>query len=324
MIMSRAPLRVSFVGGGSDLPSFYQENKNGGAVISLAVNRYVYVTINNSFNSYFRIAYSKLEYSEDVHDIEHPIVRNTLLHFNIKKPLEITTVADVPSGTGLGSSSSFTVALIKALDEHFGFGLTQYEIAEAACHIEITMCGEPIGKQDQFAAAFGGAKVYEFNSDQTTRVNNVKISKEALISLEEKIELFYLGEQRLASNILENQNNRAQSNFKALVEMRNCALQFGLFLEKGDFSNLGKILNDNWKLKKSLSSGISTPKIDDLIKESLLSGAYGAKLLGAGGTGFIMTLRKTSVASKVKKVFKLYKSLGPLKISAGAEILYNG
>ena len=324
MIISRAPLRVSFVGGGTDLPSFYEKNKAGGAVISLAINRYVYVTINDSFTSTYRIAYSKVEYCNNINDIEHPIIRNTLEYFNINQALEITTVADVPSGTGLGSSSSFTAALIKALDARFSLELTKKDIAEAACHIEINMCGDPIGKQDQYAAAFGGINVFEFHANNMTKVKKLKIPSNFLDTFVGNVEMFYLGKQRSASKILENQNDRASTNFNALSKMRKFTFQFGDCIENNNMQKLGELLRKNWELKKTLSQEISSKEIDGLIAESLSIGAYGAKLLGAGKTGFVMVLREPEITTELRNIFGFYKSIGDLQVAQGVEILYNG
>lgn len=290
MIITRTPLRTSFAGGGSDIASFYQ--RFGGAVVSTAIDKYIYVTVNPKFDNGLRVAYSRNEEVDRLDEIQHPIVRNTLKLLNISGGVEITTVADVPSrGTGLGSSSSFTVGLLAALGAFQGRYISAKELADLSCHVEIEMCGEPIGKQDQFAAAYGGFSLIEFNQDESTRVSPIIMPPERKRVIESRMLMFYTGVTRSASTLLKAQNeavdtDRAkQHTLKAMVRL---AYQLRDELQSGNVESLGEILHDNWLLKKSISSGISNGDINDAYDRARAAGATGGKILGAGGGGFLL------------------------------------
>ncbi|QDM28174.1 GHMP kinase [Tardiphaga sp. vice304] len=290
MIITRTPLRASFAGGGSDIASFYR--RFGGAVVSTAIDKYIYVTVNRKFDDGLRVAYSRNEEVENLGQIRHPIVKNALKILGISGGVEITTIADVPSrGTGLGSSSSFAVGLLCALGGFQGRFMAAQELAELSCEVEIELCGEPIGKQDQYAAAYGGMSLIEFNADDTTRVTPIIMPKERRQAVESRLLMFYTGSTRSASALLEVQSEAVSSNLakqNVLRSMVQLAYQLRDELQSGAVDNLGAILHENWMLKKSISSGISNPEIDYLYDRAIAAGATGGKILGAGGGGFLL------------------------------------
>lgn len=290
MIISQTPLRMSFVGGGSDLPAFYREH--GGAVLSTAIDKYVYVSINRKFDGGIRIAYSKTEEVQTLEEIEHELVRAAFTMQGLRGGVEITTTADIPSrGTGLGSSSTFTVGLLNVLNAYHGRHVSADELARRSCEIEIDHCGQPIGKQDQYAAAFGGLNLIEFHPDDSVSVTPVIMRRDLRTLLEERIIVFYTGITRSASAILANQSAetssdaRKQATLKRMVELTHMLRDE---LSQGNIDGFGHILDENWALKKSLTAGISSSEIDDWYERASGAGALGGKLLGAGQGGFMM------------------------------------
>jgi D-glycero-alpha-D-manno-heptose-7-phosphate kinase len=281
---------MSFVGGGSDVPEFYREY--GGAVVSTSIKRYIYVTVNRKFDSGIRIAYSKTEEVESVPEIEHRLVRAALKELGIPGGIEITTVADIPSrGTGLGSSSSFAVALLHALHAYCGRHASRNRLAEESCRLEIGACQEPIGKQDQYAAAFGGFNLIEFNPDDTVLVSPIVCGHTAIKRLRENLLLLYTGITRSASDILRGQTESIRSNPQTrstLQRMVQLCFQLRKHLQQDDLEAFGEILHENWELKKTLSDGISTSAIDTWYAIARRSGAVGGKILGAGAGGFLL------------------------------------
>lgn len=288
MIITRTPFRVSLCGGGSDLPSFYE--KNGGCVISTTINKYMYITIHPSFeNNETVLKYSKTETVKNIKDIEHPIFKQCLKDFSIKG-VEITSIADIPQGTGLGSSSSFTVGLINALSCYKRRFITKEEIANLACKVEIEKLGNKIGKQDQYAASYGGLNYYQFNKDGTVYVEPILMSKEAFHKLEDNLLMLYVGGVHSASAILEEQSKNVKSGDKEKNLLKICKLTQKLKseLEKNNVDALGDILHESWLLKKTLATGITNPNIDKWYDTARKNGALGGKLLGAGGGGFLL------------------------------------
>ena len=290
MIISRTPLRISFAGGGSDIPAYYR--KYGGAVVSTAIDRYVYVNINRKFDEGIRIAYSKTEEVTDRSQIEHRLVRSTLEMMRLEGGVEITTIADIPSrGTGLGSSSSFTVGLINAVSAYLGRHCSPSDLGEQSCHVEMEMCGEPIGKQDQYAAAFGGFNLIEFRSDESVIVTPIMMPKEKRDLLQRRIIAFYTGRTRSASDLLRKQSNaivsdnRVQSTLTRMVEL---TYTLRSELNSGELDSFGRILHENWMLKKSLMTGISDESIEGWYRGAISEGALGGKILGAGAGGFLL------------------------------------
>ena len=281
---------MSFVGGGSDLPAYYR--RFGGAVVSTAINKFVYITVNEKFDHRTRVSYSKTEEANSVAQIKHPLVREAMKMLDIKGGLEITSIADIPSkGSGLGSSSSFTVGLLHALHAYSGRYASAEQLATEACQIEIERCGEPIGKQDQFAAAFGGFNFIEFNPDESVFVEPILCQRATLQRLQENILVFYTGITRSASGILKDQQAGVaseQEKQKMLGRMVELALELKASLQKNDLAAFGEIIHTNWELKKGLASAISTSVIDDWYNKARKQGAIGGKLLGAGTGGFLM------------------------------------
>lgn len=290
MIISQTPLRMSFVGGGSDLSAFYREH--GGAVLSTAIDKYVYVSINRKFDGGIRLAYSKTEEVQALEDIEHELVRAAFNMQALRGGVEITTTADIPSrGTGLGSSSTFTVGLINVLNAYQGRHVSADELARRSCEIEIERCGQPIGKQDQYAAAFGGLNLIEFHPDERVSVTPVMMRRDLRELLEQRIIVFYTGITRSASAILANQSAETSSDVgkqAALKRMVELTYILRDDLSQGHVDSFGHILDENWSLKKSLTAGITSSEIDEWYTRAMGAGALGGKLLGAGQGGFMM------------------------------------
>jgi D-glycero-alpha-D-manno-heptose-7-phosphate kinase len=290
MIISKTPLRMSFVGGGSDLPVFYR--KYGGAVVSTAINKFVYVTVNKKFDDRIRLSYSKTEDAKSAEKIKHPLVREALQMLGIRGGVEITSIADIPAkGTGLGSSSSFTVGLLNALHAFANRYASAEKLAEESCVIEIERCGEPIGKQDQYAAAFGGFNLIQFNPDDSVSVEPIICRRETLRQLQDNSLVFYTGITRSASALLKTQQDAVASQKAkqaALQKMVALAHQLKAELQKNNLEAFGEIIHENWELKRSLTSGVSTSAIDDWYSRARKAGAIGGKLLGAGSGGFLM------------------------------------
>lgn len=288
MVITKTPFRISLCGGGSDLPVFYENN--GGCVISTTINKYMYITSHPSFDKKNTVLkYSKTENVEDINDIEHPIFKECLKLENLEG-LEISSIADVPQGTGLGSSSSFTVGLIKNLKCHKREYISDEEVAQLACKIEIDILKNPIGKQDQYAASYGGFNYYQFNKDGSVFVEPILMNKEAFHKLEENLIMLYVGGCHNASEILEQHSKNVSSGDKEAGQIKICELTKTLKyeLENNNVDIVGKILHENWLIKKTLAKGISNPKFDEYYDLALKSGATGGKLLGAGGSGFFL------------------------------------
>lgn len=281
---------MSFVGGGSDLPVFYR--RFGGAVVSTAINQFVYVTINKKFDDRIRVSYSRTEEARSVARIKHPLVREAMNLLGIKGGIEITSIADIPArGTGLGSSSSFTVGLLHALHAHAGRHAGAEQLAREASEIEIQQCGEPIGKQDQYAAAFGGLNFIQFNRDDSVLVEPIICKRQTIEQLQSHALFFYTGITRSASSILQHQQSAMGSEKKkqkVMQQMVDLAHQLRRDLQQNRAEAFGEIIHRGWILKKSLTSGISSDIIDDWYAKACKSGAIGGKLLGAGAGGFLM------------------------------------
>ena len=289
MIVSKTPLRMSFVGGGSDLPSYYR--KMGGAVLSTSIDKYMYVTVNKKFDNDIRLSYSITENESSTQKIKHPIVRNTLELLGIKSGIEITSISDIPSqGSGLGSSSSYTVALLHALYAYKGKSASKEELGRLSSHIEIDLCGDKIGKQDQYAAAFGGLNLIEFNEDDSVVVSPVSCKSKTVIKMEESIIVFYTGRTRHASALLSDlsDNMKKTDKRRLMSNMVSLAYDMKILLENDDIEPLGELLDKNWQLKRQMAVGISDPQIDGWYSKGILAGATGGKLLGAGNGGFMM------------------------------------
>jgi D-glycero-alpha-D-manno-heptose-7-phosphate kinase len=304
LIITRTPFRVSFIGGGSDMPDFY--TKSPGAVLSTTINKYMYISSHRYFEpDQIRVKYSKTETVKNVADLQHPILREVLNQFGIAGGLEVSSIADVPSGTGLGSSSSFTVGLIHNLSVNRNKAVTKDGLANEACRVEIDLLKEPIGKQDQYAAAFGGLNVFKFEASGQVAVEAIphnSVSEE----LEKNLLMFYTGDQRSASNILAEQkkNISESAKFEALKNMVALVADAKNALSGKNLNDFGKILHENWLLKKGLASGISSATIDQAYDAALRAGAIGGKLLGAGGGGFLLFYCPSHTQTKVSDALK--------------------
>ena len=286
MILSKTPFRLSFVGGGSDLPTHYQ--KYGGSVIATSINKYMYISVHKNFENKTRVSYSKLEDVKSVESIKHPIAKNALMLFNVSG-VEIASMADIPAlGTGLGSSSSYAVGLCNCLARLTKLRVSKDDLAKYACKIEIEMCEEPIGKQDQYSASFGNFNQINFNRDGSVDVIPICIENSFYNHLENCTMFFYVGVDRTANTTLNEQNERTKRGFnqKYLNEMVSLVNPFCRALSKGSLDEIASLLNVNWELKKKLSSNISNSIIDQAYNAAMKSGAIGGKLLGAGTEGF--------------------------------------
>ncbi|TET25582.1 MAG: hypothetical protein E3J67_03565 [Dehalococcoidia bacterium] len=309
MILSRAPTRITLGGGGTDLKSYYA--KYGGFLIAGAIDKYCTILANKRFYDSIRLSYSQMEIKDNAADIEHRIFREALKLTGIEKGIELHSTADVPASCGLGTSSSFTVALLNALHVYNKDFVTQKQLAEEACHIEIDILGEPIGKQDQYMAAFGGPTCLTFNKNGDVLVEPLRISSEALDQLESNILLFFTGKERSASEILSEQDEKCQQDDQEMAENLHRIKEIGLetrkYLERGEVNKLGELLHVHWEIKKKRSHKISSSFIDECYEVARQNGATGGKLVGAGGGGFLMCYCNNNNNSKPKLVEAMQK-----------------
>jgi len=294
MIITRSPLRVSLGGGGTDLPSYYREF--GGFLVAAAIDKYVYLTQHRTFQPGIIVKYSKLERADHVDQIEHPIVREAMKLTGVTDPhIELTSMADIPGGTGLGSSGSFTTALLKALHTSKKSLISPAELAEQACDIELNKLGEPIGKQDQYIAAVGGITAFTFHKDGRVEYRPARISEETLFNLEDNLLLFFTGYSRSASAILKDQNEKSKSNDQTMLDNMHFTKELGYksleCLETGNLDEFARLMDVHWQRKKIRSAGMSNPVINDWYDHAMTNGALGGKLIGAGGGGFLKTRR---------------------------------
>ncbi len=289
MVISQTPYRVSFAGGGTDLPAFYRQEF--GAVLSTTIDHHMYVTIHRRFEPSIRISYSKTETSGTIDEIQHDLVREAMRLTEIDEPLEITTIGDVPAGTGMGSSSSLTAGLLNALFAHRGQVIGRQHLAELACRLEIDILKKPIGRQDQYASVFGGLNYIRFNPDDTVDVEPVPCRAETLDELERRTLLLYTGQTRDANEILRQQSDGTADRLPVLRQMRDLADEMRRTLAgPGDLDTFANLLHEGWGLKRSLGFGISFRQIDEWYEAARRNGAQGGKLLGAGGGGFLLLL----------------------------------
>jgi D-glycero-alpha-D-manno-heptose-7-phosphate kinase len=291
MIIARSPLRITLGGGGTDLPSYYRDHE--GFLIAVAIDKYVYVTVMRPFTEGIYLKYSNIEHVKSVDEVRHPIIRETIKMLDFTTPqIEITTLADIPAGTGLGSSGSFTTALIKALYTHRKRLLHPSDLAELACDIEINRLGEPIGKQDQYIAAYGGITCFTFHKDDTVDAAPLKISMDTLFDLEDNLLLFFTGFSRSAGDILKDQKTRTLKSDKEMLQNLHYVKELGYrckkALEDGDTILFGELMHEHWEHKRRRSAGMSNSQIDQWYELGLTNGAIGGKLVGAGGGGFLM------------------------------------
>ena len=291
MLITRSPLRISLGGGGTDLPSYYK--KHSGFLIAAAIDKYVYITLHNIFVPELIVKYSKLERVPHAEQIQHPIIREAfkLLGHN-GQWLEMTSMADIPAGTGLGSSGSFTTALLKALHAYKKNIVHPRELAEQACHIEIDLLNEPIGKQDQYIAAYGGLTCFQFLPNGHVEAQPLKVDSETMYNLEDNLLLFFTGYSRAAGTILKEQDEKSRQNNKDMTDnlhfVKDIGYQSQEALESGNLMRFGELMNVHWEHKKKRSGGMSNPDIDKWYDHAMENGAVGGKVIGAGGGGFLM------------------------------------
>ena len=302
MIISRSPVRITLGGGGTDLASYY--SKYGGALIAAAIDKYTLVTAHTRFDDDIKLNYSRTEQVKNVNDIKHNIFRESLKSLKIKKGVELTSLSDMPSSSGLGTSGSFTIAVLNALHTYKKEFVSQKKLAEEACKIEIDILKEPIGKQDQYIAAFGGITFFEFAKDGKVRVRPVKMSDEAQDELHNNIILFYTGITRSASKILREQDNKSKKDegktIETLHEIKKIGLETKKAFERDDIDKLGEYLEVHWNIKKQLSTGVTNKFIDDCYSLARKNGALGGKIMGAGGGGFFMFYHNGNNNQKTK------------------------
>ena len=321
MIISQTPLRVSFAGGGTDFHRYYREHE--GAVVSSAIDKYVYVVVVPRFDELIIVNYTKKETVESVADLKHELVREALLRTGVENGVEITTLADVPSeGSGLGSSSTVTVGLLHALYAYKGKLVTAEQLAREACEIEIDICGKPIGKQDQYIAAYGGVCQFTFRKDESVDVKPFRRSPELFHGLSRNIMLFYTGRTRKAGNILSLQDQRTEANLEQLHCLKALALRTAEALDRMRLWEVGRVLNDGWQLKRQLAEGISNPEIEEMYDLALSAGAAGGKICGAGGGGFLLLYCDPAHHKAVRQAMEVYREL-PIGLDPdGSKIIF--
>ena len=324
MIISRTPYRLSFVGGGTDLRAFYCEET--GQVLSTTIDKYLFVVVKRQIGIVefkYRVNWSKVEFRNDINDIEHPIVREALKIMDIDFPIEITTFADIPANTGLGSSSAFAVGLLHALYALKGEMVTKYTLASEAARIEVAVLKRVMGKQDHFASAYGNFNVFTFNSDETTTVEPVFYRSEVKEKLQKNLLMFYTAKKRDASDILTSQNQATANKRDVLRKMRGLVAPMREVLSRGNnLDEFGEILHEGWKLKKSLTQDISSSVIDSYYEEARAAGAIGGKLLGAGGGGFLLFYVNPEKQDAVIKALPDLYLMQPGFDSGGSRITY--
>ena len=324
MIISRTPFRVSFAGGGSDLPSFYR--RSTGAVLSTSIDKYMYITIHPWFEKGKTVLkYSKTEVVGAIEDIKHPIFREVLKMYNVHG-VDLSSIADIPSGTGLGSSSSFTVGLLNAVRAYIGKATSGEKLGELACDIEINRVGSPIGKQDQYAAACGGLNFITFYGDESVNVEKIIMLPEKKHELEDNLMMVFVGGEHSANAILKSQSAAISDvkKFEAQKQMVQLAYNLRESLENNNLDDFGRILHENWLLKKSLTSGISTGIVDEMYNKGIEAGALGGKLLGAGGAGFILFYCPKEKQAEFRERMGAINELNFRFDTYGSKIIYVG
>lgn len=306
MIVSKTPFRISFFGGGSDLPSYY--NQNPGMVVSATIDKYLYISLNKKFDDSIRVSYSTTEIVDDIENLNHDIVRHTLKYFDVTKGIELASISDLPSnGTGMGASSAFAVGLIKAIEayKYPSDYLCKGSLAELACQIEINLCQKPIGKQDQYACAYGGFNTHTFNPSGVES-KKISLDDDVKVFMEQNLILLHTSKGRSADDILKNQSKRMVDNkksFQNIQRMVELAKQFEIDLNNKNLNYFGEMLDYSWQLKKEVSDDISNFEIDQMYEEAKYCGAKGGKILGAGGGGFMLLLADPKAQQKIKEKF---------------------
>jgi D-glycero-alpha-D-manno-heptose-7-phosphate kinase len=324
LIGTKTPFRMSFIGGGSDVKEFYAHTP--GCVLSTTIDKYMYIFIHPFFDDRIQVKYSKTELVDHFKDIKHPIAREVLSKFKLKG-LDINSIADIPAGTGLGSSSSYTVGLFHALYSYTNKSVSAEILAREACDLEIEVLNEPIGKQDQYAASYGGLNIIQFLPTGKVRVQPLEIEDEIYKNLEDNLILFYTGKTRNAAEVLNDQkNNLANEKEKhdTLIQMTSLVQKAATCLTSGNLEGFGEVLDQNWQLKKSLSRKISGTNIDDLYALAKGNGALGGKLLGAGGGGFLLFYCEPARQERLRSALRKLKEVKFCFENEGSKIILNG
>ncbi|MCC8050310.1 MAG: GHMP kinase [Clostridiales bacterium] len=322
MIITKTPLRISFAGGGTDLPDYYRVN--GGAVVSAGINKYIYITVNPKFDNKIRVSYSNTEIVDEVQELNHELVRECLQMVGIHGGIEITSIADIPSGTGLGSSSTFTVGLLNALYSHVGERVSAHELAEKACEIEINVLKHPIGKQDQFAAAYGGMNYFEFHKDESVLQERIFLDDTNARKMRQKLVLFYTGMTRSADSVLQEQKKNTASRLEVLDEMKHQAEKMHHdLISEGFGESFASTLHQGWIYKQSLASTITNDQISQYYQAAMDAGAKGGKLLGAGGGGFLLFYCDEQNQEALEKAIGLRRVEFHVSLS-GTRVIFNG
>jgi len=322
LIITQTPLRISFAGGGTDFRGFYE--KEFGSVVSTSIDKYIYVIVKERFDDKIRIGYSRTEMVDRVDDVQHELAREAMRMIGLKGGIEIATMADIPSeGSGLGSSSTVTVGLLNALHAYKGESVPAETLAQEACQIEIDILGHPIGKQDQYIAAYGGLRHFRFHGTEEVETFSIDIDNGARQRLCESLLLFYTGVTRKADGVLAEQKNNIADRMAVLIEMRDQAEKLAKQLKAGDVASVGETLREGWAKKKQLASGISNPVIDELYELAMSAGATGAKITGAGGGGFLLVYTPPENRAAVRNSLSNLRELGITLSRDGSKVIFN-
>ncbi|MBM4418553.1 MAG: GHMP kinase [Chloroflexi bacterium] len=323
MIITRAPLRIGLLGGGSDLRSYYAHSP--GLCLNAAIDKYVFAIVKRRFDDMIYVNYSRKEIVATVDDLGHDLVREAMRRTGVRGGVEVTTLADVPAeGTGLGSSSAILVALLQAFYVYQGHLPSRQQLAEEACAIEIDVLGRPIGKQDQYASAFGGLRVYEFRADESVAIDSIVLAGATLRRLENHLMLLYTGQQRRSGVVLSEQNQRAEENFASLTGLCDLAREACAALTSGMVDELGRLLDAAWRLKKGLASGVSNDAIDEMYQRALAAGALGGKVTGAGGGGFLLLYCPPERQDAVRTALGTPRELNIVIDPQGSRVIFDG
>jgi len=321
MLITQTPLRISLAGGGTDLPAYYKLSP--GAVVSSAIDKFLYVILNQRFDEKIYISYSRKEIVDSVDEIQHELVREAMRTAGVSKGVEIAIMADIPSeGSGLGSSSSLTVGLLNAFYAYRGIQVTAEQLAREACRIEIDVCGKPIGRQDQYIAAYGGLRFFQFNADDSVDVKELEIGRDRL-ELGSRLMLFYTNITRQANVILKEQSEKTGDRKKLLDGIQQLAFRVRDAIQAGEYDEIGYALKENWELKRELASGISNPAIEEMVEQAMKGGALGCKISGAGGGGFLLTCSARDKKTALRKAMQKHREMPFFLERTGSKVIFN-
>jgi len=321
VIIVQTPMRISFFGGGTDFPDYFHQY--GGCVLSTTIDKYIFVTIKQRFDDFLRVGWTKTEIVETLDELQHELIRESFRLTGLNKGIEITTMGDIPAGTGLGSSSTVTVGALHAMYAFLNQAVSPQILAEQACKIEIDTLQKPIGVQDQYIAAYGGLNLIEFNQNQTVSVEKIHLDPILKQRLNENLLLFYTGMKRQASDILEEQQNNIQDRLSILSRLKEMAYQAAEALKQGQIDYIGTTLHESWMLKKQLASKISNSTIDGIYEKARAAGALGGKVTGAGGGGFLLLYCPLEKREHVRKALSGYREI-PIKLEeTGSKVIFD-